>query len=103
MDAIELDGEKTQDVSNLFWVLRSGRRGTIYESKLGGLGPTFSGKVSRQKPAIRRLLLPRQKERPSPKIDSKASAALDRLSQAENARWEKQKEKLEAALRRATG
>jgi colicin import membrane protein len=28
-------------------------------------------------------------------------AALDRRSQAENARWEKQKEKLEAALRRA--
>jgi hypothetical protein len=28
-------------------------------------------------------------------------AALDRRSQAEDARWEKQKEKLEAALRRA--
>jgi colicin import membrane protein len=33
----------------------------------------------------------------------KDRAALDRLSQAENARWEKQKEKLEAALRRGTG
>jgi hypothetical protein len=31
----------------------------------------------------------------------KDRAALDRRSQAENARWEKQKEKLEAALRRA--
>ena len=32
----------------------------------------------------------------------KDRAALDRRSQAENARWEKQREKLEAALRRAT-
>jgi colicin import membrane protein len=33
----------------------------------------------------------------------KDRAALDRRSQAENARWEKQREKLEAALCRATG
>ena len=33
----------------------------------------------------------------------KDRAALDRRSQAENARWDKQKEKLESALRRATG
>jgi hypothetical protein len=33
----------------------------------------------------------------------KDRAALDRRSQAENARWDKQKEKLEATLRRATG
>ena len=33
----------------------------------------------------------------------KDRAALDRRSQAENARWDKQKKKLEAALRRATG
>ncbi len=32
----------------------------------------------------------------------KDRAALDRRSQAENARWVKQKEKLEAALRRAS-
>jgi colicin import membrane protein len=32
----------------------------------------------------------------------KDRAALDRLSQAENARWDKQKDKLEVALRRAT-
>ena len=32
----------------------------------------------------------------------KDRAALDRRSHAENARWEKQREKLEAALRRAT-
>ena len=31
----------------------------------------------------------------------RARAALDRRSQAEDARWEKQKEKLETALRRA--
>jgi colicin import membrane protein len=33
----------------------------------------------------------------------KDRAALDRRSQVENAHWDKQKEKLEAALRRATG
>jgi colicin import membrane protein len=31
----------------------------------------------------------------------RARAALDRRSQVEDARWEKQKEKLETALRRA--
>ena len=34
----EVYGEETQDLSNLFGVLRSGRRGTIYESRCGSLG-----------------------------------------------------------------
>jgi colicin import membrane protein len=43
----------------------------------------------------------REHETKVQKID-KDRAALDRRSHAENARWEKQREKLEAALRRAT-
>jgi colicin import membrane protein len=49
---------------------------------------------------VRRLKTQEEHEAKIKKIEQDR-AALDRRSQAEEARWEKQKEKLETALRRA--